>query len=138
MTLTNGTKDDFKYTGVDNLEIMLEAKRYNIFLADLVVAHHSGTGAVLDFGAGKGYLTFAVHEHLRASGRLPDVTGVELRGELATLCNQAVARLGLQGLRFDAGDVRSHPASATDIRLKTKVGGSARSAAMSSPSTPIR
>lgn len=72
---------------------------------------------VLDFGAGKGYLTFAVHEHLRASGRLPDVTGVELRGELATLCNQAVARLGLQGLRFDAGDVRSHPASATDIMI---------------------
>ena len=72
---------------------------------------------VLDFGAGKGYLTFAVHEHLRASGRLPDVTGVELRGELATLCNQAVARLGLQGLRFDAGDVRSHPAGATDIMI---------------------
>ena len=72
---------------------------------------------VLDFGAGKGYLTFAVHEHLRASGHVPDVTGVELRGELASLCNQAVARLGLQGLRFDAGDVRSHPATATDIMI---------------------
>jgi hypothetical protein len=72
---------------------------------------------VLDFGAGKGYLTFAVHEHLRASGRVPDVTGVELRGELASLCNQAVARLELQGLRFDAGDVRSHPAGATDIMI---------------------
>ena len=72
---------------------------------------------VLDFGAGKGYLTFAVHEHLRASGRVPAVTGVELRGELATLCNQAVARLGLQGLHFDAGDVRSHPAGATDIMI---------------------
>ncbi len=72
---------------------------------------------VLDFGAGKGYLTFAVHEHLRASGRVPAVTGVELRGELASLCNQAVARLGLQGLQFDAGDVRSHPAAATDIMI---------------------
>ena len=72
---------------------------------------------VLDFGAGKGYLTFAVHEHLRAGGRVPDVTGVELRGELASLCNQAAARLGLQGLHFDAGDVRSHPAGATDIMI---------------------
>ncbi len=72
---------------------------------------------VLDFGAGKGYLTFAVHQHLRASGRVPDVTGVELRGELTSLCNATVAQLGLQGLRFDAGDVRSHPAASTDIMI---------------------
>ncbi len=72
---------------------------------------------VLDFGAGKGYLTFAVHHHLRASGQLPDVTGVELRPALTELCNAAVARLGLDGLRFDAGDVRSHGAQATDIMI---------------------
>jgi hypothetical protein len=72
---------------------------------------------VLDFGAGKGYLTFAVHQHLLASGRLPDVTGVELRSELTTLCNATVGQLGLQGLRFDAGDVRSHPTAATDIMI---------------------
>ena len=72
---------------------------------------------VLDFGAGKGYLTFAVHQHLQASGRLPDVTGVELRPALTDDGNAAVARLGLQGLRFDAGDVRSHGATATDIMI---------------------
>ena len=72
---------------------------------------------VLDFGAGKGYLTFAVHQHLLASGRVPDVTGVELRPELSSLCNGVAARLGLQGLHFDAGDVRSHPAAATDIMI---------------------
>ena len=72
---------------------------------------------VLDFGAGKGYLTFAVHHQLQASGRVADVTGVELRGELTTLCNRTIDSLGLQGLRFDAGDVRSHPAAATDIMI---------------------
>jgi len=72
---------------------------------------------VLDFGAGKGYLTFAVHHHLLASGRQADVTGVELRPELTTLCNSAIARLGLQGLHFDAGDVRTHAAVATDIMI---------------------
>ncbi len=72
---------------------------------------------VLDFGAGKGYLTFAVHQHLQASGRLADVTGVELRPGLTDLCNSAVARLGLQCLRFDAGDVRTHAAVATDIMI---------------------
>jgi len=72
---------------------------------------------VLDFGAGKGYLTFAVHHHLQAGGRVPDVVGVELRPALADLCNAAVARLGLAGLRFDAGDVRSHGAEAADIMI---------------------
>ena len=61
---------------------------------------------VLDFGAGKGYLTFAVQHLLQASGRVPDVTGVELRSDLTTLCNRAVAQLGLAGLHFEAGDIR--------------------------------
>ncbi|MEN9316433.1 MAG: hypothetical protein RIS35_2826 [Pseudomonadota bacterium] len=60
---------------------------------------------VLDFGAGKGYLTFAVHHLLEATGRRPEVVGVELREELAALCNDAVSRLGLLGLRFAAGDI---------------------------------
>ena len=72
---------------------------------------------VLDFGAGKGYLTFAVHQRLQAAGRVPDVTGVELREDLTTLCNQAVARLGLAGLRFATGDVRDFQAEASDLMI---------------------
>ena len=72
---------------------------------------------VLDFGAGKGYLTFAVHHYLQAIARRPEVTGVELRPELSTLCNQAVARLGLSGLQFECGDVRHHAAAASDIMI---------------------
>ena len=72
---------------------------------------------VLDFGAGKGYLTFAVQHLLQAAGRLPDITGVEQREELTNLCNSAVARLGLAGLHFATGDVRSHAAGAIDIMI---------------------
>ena len=72
---------------------------------------------VLDFGAGKGYLTFAVHHHLQATGRMPDVVGVELREDLTTLCNSAVARLGLTGLRFETGDVGQHSVAPTDIMI---------------------
>lgn len=61
---------------------------------------------VHDFGCGKGYLTFAVHDWLRSQGRAADVVGVELRQELVDLCNAAATRHGLAGLRFDAGDVR--------------------------------
>ncbi|MDO9283398.1 MAG: SAM-dependent methyltransferase [Aquabacterium sp.] len=73
---------------------------------------------VLDFGAGKGYLTFAVHHQLQAIGRVPEVTGVEQRQDLTSLCNAAVARLGLRGLQFDCGDVRSHATdTTTDIMI---------------------
>ncbi|MDP3084597.1 MAG: SAM-dependent methyltransferase [Rubrivivax sp.] len=72
---------------------------------------------VLDFGAGKGYLTFAVHHQLLASGRVPAVTGVELREDLTRLCNAAVSRLGLAGLHFATGDVRSHAAAEVDIMI---------------------
>ncbi len=62
---------------------------------------------VLDFGSGKGYLTFALHDHLRQTlGRDAQVTGVELRPDMVALCNGIAERLGLQGLRFEQGDVR--------------------------------
>jgi len=72
---------------------------------------------VLDFGSGKGYLTFAVHDHLQRRGIAPDVVGVELRDDLVVLCNGALQRLGLQGLRFEHGDVRSHASAGVDIMI---------------------
>lgn len=64
---------------------------------------------VVDFGAGKGYLTFATHHHLtdRTTGRgWPARTlGVELRQELVDLCNDAAHRCAMAGLQFECGDV---------------------------------
>lgn len=73
---------------------------------------------VLDFGCGKGYLTFALHQHL--SGRLgleARVTGVELREDLVRLCNAAAARLPTPGLAFEQGDVRELAAGEVDIMI---------------------
>ena len=73
---------------------------------------------VADFGSGKGYLTFAVHHHLRHSlGRDAEVTGVELRPDLVGLCNKAAERLGLAGLHFEQGDVRQRAAQPLDIMI---------------------
>jgi SAM-dependent methyltransferase len=71
---------------------------------------------VLDFGSGKGYLTFALHDHLRHTlQRQATVTGIELRSDMVDLCNGIVGRLGLQGLRFEQGDVGSVAQRAVDI-----------------------
>ena len=73
---------------------------------------------VVDFGAGKGYLTFAVHDYLlQQPGIHAQVTGVELRPDMVRLGNAVVAQLGLVGLRFDEGDVRSRAVQPIDVMI---------------------
>ena len=91
--------------------------------SDLLDAELAQTGAarpvrVVDFGSGKGYLTFAVHDHLlQQPGIDAQVTGVELRPDMVRLGNAVVAQLGLAGLRFDEGDVRSRAAQPIDVMI---------------------
>ncbi|MBN1905230.1 MAG: SAM-dependent methyltransferase [Deltaproteobacteria bacterium] len=64
---------------------------------------------VVDFGCGKGYLTFAMHDLLRNSldGNV-QVTGVELREDLVRFCNEAAKNLAIDSLSFYQGDVSSY------------------------------
>ncbi|WQG58604.1 SAM-dependent methyltransferase [Pseudomonas sp. RTB3] len=73
---------------------------------------------VADFGSGKGYLTFAIHDYLRNTLKAEgEVTGVELREDMVTLCNAAAARLEHPGLLFKCGDVRTVAPSAIDVMI---------------------
>ncbi|MDD0974413.1 class I SAM-dependent methyltransferase [Pseudomonas fontis] len=73
---------------------------------------------VADFGSGKGYLTFAIHDYLRNTlQREAQVTGVELRQDMVDLCNGAAARLEHPGLVFEHGDVRSVVPSAIEVMI---------------------
>ncbi len=73
---------------------------------------------VVDFGSGKGYLTFAIHDYLRHTLQNDaQVTGVELRQALADLCNQTAATLDHQGLDFVCGDVKTHAPKQTDVMI---------------------
>ena len=61
---------------------------------------------VTDFGSGKGYLTFAMHDYLcNTLGVQAQVTGVELRQDLVDFCNATARRLNCEGLVFQQGDV---------------------------------
>jgi Methyltransferase domain len=73
---------------------------------------------VVDFGAGKAYLTFAVHEWLQhGKGVQPQVTGVELRAELVAQGNRIVQALGLQGMALAQGDVQQWPHAPMDVMI---------------------
>ncbi|MBV8503359.1 MAG: SAM-dependent methyltransferase [Paucibacter sp.] len=78
---------------------------------------HTPDVHVVDFGSGKGYLTFAMFEWLREQGKAPRVMGVELREDMVSLCNAAAARHGLEGLHFDQGDVRSYTPTRLDVMI---------------------
>lgn len=71
---------------------------------------------VVDFGSGKGYLTFAVHDWLRHTlGRDAQVTGVELRPDLVALCQGVIEQLHLKGMRYEQGDVRQYHPQDLDV-----------------------
>ena len=65
-----------------------------------------GTLKVVDMGAGKGYLTFAVFDYLANTlGISAEVVGVEARPELVAAGNALAADCGFAGLRFMPGTI---------------------------------
>lgn len=73
---------------------------------------------IADFGSGKAYLTFAVHDYLSAQlGVKTQVTGVELRQTLVDLCNQTADKLCLTGIKFEQGDVQHFAAQNINVMI---------------------
>jgi hypothetical protein len=73
---------------------------------------------IADFGSGKAYLTFAVHDYLSAQlGIKTQVTGVELRQPLVDLCNNTAHKLCLTGIHFEQGDVQHFAAKNIHVMI---------------------
>jgi SAM-dependent methyltransferase len=73
---------------------------------------------VVDMGSGKGYLTFAAHAFLRSRGIAADVTGVEVREDLALFTERTARELGCEGLRFVCDSIGEfQPPESLDILI---------------------
>ncbi len=73
---------------------------------------------VVDFGSGKGYLTFAMHDLLRNSHNVrAHVTGIELREDLVRFCNETAKKLAIDSLCFYQGDVSSYSPETIHIMI---------------------
>jgi Methyltransferase domain len=71
---------------------------------------------IVDMGAGKGYLTFALYDHVVNTLRLrAEIVGVEFRQDLVTLCNGIARSSGFDGLRFEQGTIAQHDCNGADI-----------------------
>lgn len=73
---------------------------------------------ILDMGAGKGYLTFAVADYVANTlKRETDVVGVEFRDDLVTLCNGIAERSQLEHLSFSAGSIENFDSTGADVLI---------------------
>jgi len=74
---------------------------------------------VVDMGAGKGYLTFALYDYLVGQlNRQATVVGVEYREDLVELCNQIARKSQFDGLHFVQGTIEDyHPTNALNVLI---------------------
>ena len=77
-----------------------------------------GTVHIADMGAGKGYLTFALHELLTQRLNLDvDIKGVEIRPELVIKINEIIKSSGLKGLEFVESSIESYRPKQLDVLI---------------------
>lgn len=73
---------------------------------------------IADFGSGKAYLTFAMHDYVTNNlMATAQVTGVELRQGLVDLCNNTAQNLQLTGIQFEQGDVKHFKAKGINVMV---------------------
>ena len=64
---------------------------------------------ICDLCCGKSYLSFAVYHYFaNVLGLSVSMTGVDLKSDVISYCNEVAGKLGFQGLRFICGDVAAY------------------------------
>jgi SAM-dependent methyltransferase len=89
-------------------------KMVEIF-APLIQAIKADKPRILDMGAGKGYLDFALYDYLaNVAARPAEVIGVEMRDKLVADGNATAAASGFSGLSFVPGSILDYDAGGAD------------------------
>lgn len=74
--------------------------------------------SVVDMGAGKGYLTFALYDHLTNSLKMNvQVTGIEMRNDLVEKCNQVSEMSGFGKLKFVCSNINDFQFDKADMLI---------------------
>ena len=90
--------------------------RFVELVEDIVPSLPEGRLRVVDFGSGRAYLTFALHDLLtRVHGREVDVLGLDLKPNVVSECEKLARRLGADGLRFELGDIAETDLADVDL-----------------------
>jgi SAM-dependent methyltransferase len=83
--------------------------------APLVGAIKAERPLIVDMGAGKGYLDFALYDYLATVAKQPvRIVGVEMRDQLVADGNATAKASGFDGLSFEAGTIMEFDAGKAD------------------------
>ena len=73
---------------------------------------------VVDMGSGKGYLSFALYDHIKNNLSYdPHMTGIELRPDLVSICNDIAVNAEFKNLSFKEGSIETTPIDSPDILI---------------------
>lgn len=76
----------------------------------------TGKLRIVDMGAGKGYLTFALYDYVTSVlKREVEIIGVEYRADLVEKCNGIAKAAGFKGLRFVEGSIAEYDCAGADV-----------------------
>lgn len=81
------------------------------------IDHQDQALQVVDFGSGKGYLTFALYDYLEKNHIIPHVTGVELNPKMVEFCQKVATQSAFKHLDFFQGDVRTYAPEKLDVMI---------------------
>lgn len=81
------------------------------------IDHQEQALQVVDFGSGKGYLTFALYDYLENNKIIPHVTGVELNPKMVEFCQKVATQSAFKHLDFFQGDVRTYAPEKLDVMI---------------------
>lgn len=87
-----------------------QINRYLEFIEDILdKLPGDRTIRIIDFGCGKSYLTFAMYYYLhKLQGRDIQVTGLDLKADVISHCNELARKLHYDRLSFEQGDISSY------------------------------
>jgi hypothetical protein len=108
-----------------------QVNRFVELVDDVVASLPEGSLRIVDFGAGRAYLTFALHHLLTVvHGREVEILGLDLKEDVVAECESLARRLDLDGLRFAVGDIATAPVEAADLVVSLHACDTATDAAL--------
>ena len=108
-----------------------QVNRFVELVDDIVPSLPEGTLRVVDFGSGRAYLTFALHDLLtRVHGRDVDILGLDLKEDVVAECQALARRLGADDLRFELGDIAAAELEGVDLVVSLHACDTATDAAL--------
>lgn len=93
-----------------------QVNRFVELVDDVIPVLPPGALRVVDYGSGRAYLTFALHDLLtRVHGRSVELLGLDLKQDVAAECEALARQLDAEGLRFEVGDIADADLDGVDL-----------------------